>query len=1271
MAVILEIIQLFEDKCVGCNKCIGKCPVEQANSCHIKDGKNVVHINSDRCIVCGNCIEVCDHDARGYRDDTEIFFADLNKGQKISVIVAPSIGYNLENYKNLFGFLKSKGVDLIYDVSFGAEMTIWAYLKVIKQQNLESMIAQPCPAIVLFIEKYCPELIEYLAPIHSPALCTAVYLKKYKQVGDKIAFLSPCMGKAEEFRDTSGYVNYNVTYKKLDQYIRENHINLADFPIQEFDDHGCGLGLTFSRPGGLSENIDYHTNHEAWVRQVEGDQSYKYLQEYAKRTKNGKKLPLLVDILNCNHGCNIGTGTCKNIEIDDIDAAMNKRKIEKMQQVSNDEGHKEDYALFEQFDKELKLEDFIRKYRDKSSFIDKTVFSEKEYSEIFSKMHKLFDIDRTINCFACGYGNCRSFARAVLLGNNHLDNCINFNRAEVDIEKQQVQAKGEVIGDLQNMIDEIQQLNYELENSKSDLVAREQENQAILSAIPDLMFVMNAAGTILEVREGTFKTVFSTKGLVGKNITELAGEEDICLVMESILGALEDGDVKTFEYLLPAKGQNAYREFRFVAAGNDKVLVLVKDISERKQMEESIKETSSRQRLLNEVLGILYDPLNWQDSFRLACEKIARFTGVSGVYIFEESLENVGHADNFYAWSHQGVISEEKSEGWFEAVYQWRELVKTNGYLYIADAETNWPSELSKLKETVMLKSVLAFPLCVTSQINGHLAFIETENKRWETEKEMEEFCSLSDLLLFIISGALERKRSQEELVIARQNTERKNEKIALLFTDVQRNMAAVTNLLNNTGQGILSFGSELSISTEYSSECHRIFNGDVGGQNIIELLFAHDPEKEVYGDIFREVFKQGNLCRQSVLLTLLPEQISIDENVFSIDYKIIRESLDTSQQRIMVIMTDITEKNALEEQIEQERELQNTMVRVVEQYDSFMEIIEDFKRLLEDLEKSTELPAGGEEKWKEDLYRQVHTFKGSFSMFGLQHLTRKLHELEDYIANENNIELLKRELVGTQLTALHQVYSAEWNKLVEVLGQNFFKRAEYVQVESKRIASLENMLLGTEVAKQMPRVFDELRRWRYKKISELILQYKNYVVELGLRMDKKIHPLTICGAEVLVDPRQYKEILYNLVHIFRNMVDHGIESPEERSSNDKDEYGNITCEISLENDGLYLEISDDGKGIDVEKIRQKSVESGMISRADMEQMDETEIIQLVFESGFSTRGVVSDVSGRGMGLIAIKRVVEKIGGQVTVRSQLGIGTTFRFSLGNAYLVKQ
>lgn len=435
-----DIIVLDESKCIGCNKCIARCPVEGANVSYLKDGKNKVRIHPDRCIQCGQCIAVCTHGARDYVDDTEAFFADLARGEKIVVIAAPSVRHNFPNHKKLFGYLKSLGVAFVYDVSFGADITTWAYLKAIEEKQLTSIIAQPCPPIVSFIEKHKTELLDRLAPVHSPALCSAIYLSKYAGVTGKIAFLSPCLGKAQEFTETGGVVSYNVTFKKLGDYMERNFIRLDNQIEKDFDDLSCGIGLTFCRPGGLRENLEYHTKGQAWVRQIEGvDHVYRYLSEYGDRIQEGKSLPLCLDVLNCPHGCNLGTGTCKTAYIDDIDAQINSLKAAKLREKERVEEEKIVYSLFEEFDAQLKLGDFLRAYIDKRKLTEEEVFTEAQYEEVFARLHKLDEESRHIDCFSCGYGSCYRFATAVLKGNDHIGNCINYNRAETLLEQIEIE----------------------------------------------------------------------------------------------------------------------------------------------------------------------------------------------------------------------------------------------------------------------------------------------------------------------------------------------------------------------------------------------------------------------------------------------------------------------------------------------------------------------------------------------------------------------------------------------------------------------------------------------------------------------------------------------------------------------------------------------------------------------------------------------------------------------------------------------------------------
>lgn len=407
-----------EEFCLGCNKCIFKCPTH-ANDAKFENMNNKVFINEERCISCGECVDICDHCARDYNDDTERFFHDLASGVKISVVAAPAARTNFPDIGRLFGYLKEQGVKLIYDVSFGADICTWGYMKAITEQHLRTVISQPCPVIVNYIEHFKPSLIRYLSPVQSPVLCTAIYLRKYKNNADKIAFLSPCIAKSSEFADpnTGGYMHYNVTYGKLTDYLRQRGINLSQYPSADWDNAGGGIGFTFSRPGGLKENVHYYMGEDVWVTQVEGMEHVKqYFDEYENDIHSNRPVPLLVDVLNCEGGCNLGSATTKDVTKNSIEYKINNSKTQVDKEKTKE--------LMDYFNSTLDYNDFVRKYSNKST--DVTKFSEAELEKVFIALGKDTEEKRSINCFCCGYGSCHEFALAIANGHNHCDNCVHY-----------------------------------------------------------------------------------------------------------------------------------------------------------------------------------------------------------------------------------------------------------------------------------------------------------------------------------------------------------------------------------------------------------------------------------------------------------------------------------------------------------------------------------------------------------------------------------------------------------------------------------------------------------------------------------------------------------------------------------------------------------------------------------------------------------------------------------------------------------------------------
>lgn len=491
------------DNCIGCNKCIRVCPCPGACvAVTEEDGTERIQVDPARCIGCGACMDACKHGAREFEDDTEQFFADLAKGEKISILLAPAFKANYpEDYERVLGGLKNLGVNRIISVSFGADITTWGYLNYVKKYNFTSGISQPCPAIVGYIEHYLPELLPKLFPVHSPMMCSAIYAKQEMGITDKLAFISPCVAKWSEIHnpDTEGYVSYNVTFDHLMKYVREHNIS-GTFASDEIE---YGLGSIYPMPGGLKENVYWFLGDDVYIRQIEGEKhTYRYLEEHKEEIAKGMNKELFIDALNCGMGCIYGTGVEEEIagtdkalyNIHQIQENCKKntknsawsRKLTPAQRLAK---------LNKQFSK-LKLENYLRKYTDCSEECNYKLPSTEELNQIYDEMGKKTKEARCIDCECCGYESCEKMALAIYNGFNKKENCIHFVKDTVEEEKKraleladEIKAEKDAVEkqqeNIKTTVETVNDLFVSLYDSVDDMVNGNESNATECSAVSE------------------------------------------------------------------------------------------------------------------------------------------------------------------------------------------------------------------------------------------------------------------------------------------------------------------------------------------------------------------------------------------------------------------------------------------------------------------------------------------------------------------------------------------------------------------------------------------------------------------------------------------------------------------------------------------------------------------------------------------------------------------------------------------------------------------
>lgn len=221
-------------------------------------------------------------------------------------------------------------------------------------------------------------------------------------------------------------------------------------------------------------------------------------------------------------------------------------------------------------------------------------------------------------------------------------------------------------------------------------------------------------------------------------------------------------------------------------------------------------------------------------------------------------------------------------------------------------------------------------------------------------------------------------------------------------------------------------------------------------------------------------------------------------------------------------------------------------------------------------------------------------------------------------------------------------------------------------KVRLEQIGMTHRLTDLTETLEQMDRVTTDLQsvvmKVRMVPVSQVFNRFPRMVRDLTKELNKEIN-LTIEGEDTELDRTVIDEIGDPLMHLLRNSLDHGVEHPDEREAKGKPRTGEVGLIARHEGNNVVIMVTDDGSGINADKIRNKAVEKGMISREEADALPDADAVRLIFLPGFSTAEVITDVSGRGVGMDVVRSKIESLGGNVDVETKIDEGSVFKIKL--------
>lgn len=460
----------------------------------------------------------------------------------------------------------------------------------------------------------------------------------------------------------------------------------------------------------------------------------------------------------------------------------------------------------------------------------------------------------------------------------------------------------------------------------------------------------------------------------------------------------------------------------------------------------------------------------------------------------------------------------------------------------------------------------------------------------------------------------------------------------------IQRAMMSVVS------QGFFMINNKRLVVGDYSDSIKKILGMEVKNKDILD--FIDFPEKkETVVKLIEMMFMEP--IPFSSIVELIPREVKTDKlKVIVVEFNAIRNR-ENKIVALVITLTDITEKKELEKFAEKERRESRQILKLARGRRQFVSILNYTSNSISFYHEKNDYSLEDKVVFK----RFLHSLKGLISMFYMDDITQYIHEVETeelkLLISDNYGEFVKDVIKKIDEFFFEFVKNRE-----DILAIGNWRDARDVNKFS--VSKLESLI--NEFRPLSSSLLIRKMEWAllFVGFEEIINEIEEEVQNHAFKVNKKINLKKLNHGEIRVSSSKVVELTTVLNHILKNSIDHGIESENIRSGKGKSLEGNILIESEINDESLIVKVSDDGRGIDTEVLIKKAKENGV----EIDFDDINEVKNLVFKNSFSTSETLTLTSGRGVGMGAVKQIVEQLGGKIV------IGVNENFNCGTMFYLK-
>jgi two-component system chemotaxis sensor kinase CheA len=484
-------------------------------------------------------------------------------------------------------------------------------------------------------------------------------------------------------------------------------------------------------------------------------------------------------------------------------------------------------------------------------------------------------------------------------------------------------------------------------------------------------------------------------------------------------------------------------------------------------------------------------------------------------------------------------------------------------------------------------------------------------------------------IALWIGKGLRDIERLNAQLADYAQNLERKVEDRTRELDQRNRGMRLV---LDNVAQGFITIDLNGSMAAERSAVVDGWFGPPGPAADLATYLGSYDPSYAQWLRIGLEQLRDDFLPAE-LTLDQLPKRLQAGERTFDVTYSPIREA--DALSHLLVVLSNVTQQLARERAEAEQKELVSFFQRVSVDRTGVEEFLAEGAELLASLREERDPVA---------QKRLVHTLKGNCAVYGLDSISERAHRIEAQMA-ESSIGL-SAEQCGDLVSLWKQV-------MMRVAWLLEKTKIDTVEVSLRDLVELAARARAGTSGEELARTLDD---WQHPPIAARLNRLAAQVVSVARQLGKPEPTVEIEDNGLRLRGSVWSPFWSAMVHVVRNAVDHGIEIAAVRTHAGKSEQGRVKLSARREQGRVVITVSDDGAGVAWERLREKAQKLGLPATS------QSELVEAMFHDGLSTRDEASAMSGRGVGLSALRQVVRNLGGTIEVESSPGKGTTFRFT---------